>query len=99
MKHQKWLIEKKGADPATVPPKDIGKAYAYLKQRIAKEQESADALNAMATKAAKPVQKAVASKPPVTKPAPKPTPRPVAKPVAKPVQEEPEMVAEDDLPF
>lgn len=96
---EKWLIEKKGADPATVPPKDIGKAYAYLKQRIAKEQESADALNAMATKAAKPVQKAVTPKPPVAKPAPKPAPRPVAKPVAKPVQEEPEMIAEDDLPF
>ena len=94
---EKWLIEKKGADPAQVPAKDIGKAYAYLKQRIAKEQESADALNAMEQKASKPAVKTT------PRPAPKPVPRPVARPAPKlapaPVQEEPDMVAEDDLPF
>lgn len=92
-----YLIEKKGADPDAVPPKDIGKAYAYLKQRMKQQEEADAALNGMAAKSAPKPAPAKAAPKPAARPAPaKPAARPAPKPQPAP---EPEMAAEDDLPF
>ena len=83
--------------PEAVPPKDIGKAYAYLKQRMKQQEEADAALNGMAAKSAPKPAPVKAAPKPAARPAPaKPAARPAPKPQPAP---EPEMVAEDDLPF
>lgn len=86
---EKYLIEKKGADPDAVPPKDINNAYAYLKKCIKQQAEQEEALNNIGGGGS-----VVTPKPSPVKPV---QPKPVSKPVAKkPVEPD---LPEDDLPF